>query len=45
MVVGGFRPPADPFTTWFGRFRVALPHEILVQAAREINGRLKSQCY
>ena len=28
MVVGGFRPPADPFTTWFGRIRVALPHEI-----------------
>lgn len=28
MSLGGFRPPADPFTTWFGRIRVALPHEI-----------------
>ena len=28
MSLGGFRPPSDPFTTWFGRIRVALPHEI-----------------
>lgn len=28
MVVGGFHPPADPLTSWFGRVRVALPHEI-----------------
>ena len=27
MVVGGFRPPADPLSSWFGRVRVALPHE------------------
>ena len=27
MVVGGFRPPADPFASWFGRVRVALPDE------------------
>ena len=27
MVIGGFRPPTDPLSSWFGRVRVALPHE------------------
>lgn len=26
-VVGGFRPPDDPFSSWLGRVRVALPGE------------------
>ena len=26
-IVGGFRPSEDPFASWFGRVRVALPHE------------------
>lgn len=28
MVLGGFRPPEDPLASWFGRIRVALPHEV-----------------
>ncbi|MHC4864890.1 MAG: DUF1963 domain-containing protein [Planctomycetota bacterium] len=27
MIVGGFRPPEDPFASWFGRVRVARPDE------------------
>ena len=27
MIVGGFRPSNDPFASWFGRVKVALPHE------------------
>src|SRR5579859_1320314 len=27
MVVGGFRPPSDPFTSWFGRVCVAQEQE------------------
>jgi len=27
MIVGGFRPPADPFTSWFGRVCIAAPEE------------------
>ncbi len=26
-VLGGFRPPADPFTSWFGKVNTALPGE------------------
>ena len=26
-IVGGFRPPADPFTSWFGKVNLALPGE------------------
>ena len=26
-VLGGFHPPADPFTSWFGKVNVALPGE------------------
>jgi uncharacterized protein YwqG len=28
MVVGGFRPPSDPFTSWFGRVCVAQEQEL-----------------
>jgi uncharacterized protein YwqG len=27
MIVGGFRPPSDPFTSWFGKVCVAEEHE------------------
>lgn len=26
-IVGGFRPPDDPFTSWFGKVNMALPEE------------------
>ena len=26
-VLGGFHPPADPFTSWFGKVNIALPGE------------------
>jgi hypothetical protein len=27
LIVGGFRPPDDPLTSWFGRVQFALPNE------------------
>jgi hypothetical protein len=35
MDVGGFRPPEDPFASWFGKVNLALPHEEWPECAGE----------